>query len=80
MRDKGMNVGAGTIIKFVIVRGSGKIRDKVRLLDEVKQEDYDAEYYINNQIIPSVERIFSVLGVSADELQGKAAQSRLGNW
>ncbi len=80
MRDKGSKVGAGTIVRFIIVRGAGKIRDKVRLPEEVKQEDYDAEYYINNQIIPSVERIFSVLGVPADELQSKTAQSTLGKW
>ncbi len=80
MRERGIQVGAGTIIKFVVVRGVGKIRDKVRLLDETKQCDYDPEYYINNQIIPAVEKIFAVLGVSADELQNKAAQSTLGKW
>ena len=80
MRERGSQVGAGTIIKFVIVRGAGKIRDKVRLPDEAKQCDYDAEYYINNQIIPSVERIFAVLGVSNDELQNKPTQSTLGKW
>ncbi|MBI4016174.1 MAG: ribonuclease H-like domain-containing protein [Candidatus Aenigmarchaeota archaeon] len=80
MREKGQEVSAGTMIKFIVVKGAGKIRDKVRLPDETKQTDYDSEYYINNQIIPSVERIFAVLGISNDELQNKPVQSTLGKW
>ena len=80
MREQGEKPSAGTIIKFIVVRGEGKIRDRVRLVNEIKQEDYDGEYYINNQILPSIERIFSVIGVSADMLQNKAEQKTLGKW
>ena len=75
MKDKGIEAGPGTMLKFVIVKGEGRIRDKVRLSDEAKQSDYDAEYYINNQIIPAVERIFAVFGIDRESFLADKSQS-----
>jgi len=77
MEAKGLTVGAGSVIKYVVIKGKGRIRDKVRLPDEAKQEDYDGEYYITNQIIPGVERIFAVLGIKVDDLLSGTKQSSL---
>lgn len=77
MRDQGIEVGPGMIVRFIIVKGKGRIRDKVKLPGEVSKEDYDADYYINNQVIPAVEKIMDVLGVSKNELQD-SEQSTLG--
>ena len=63
-----------------IIKGKGKIRDKVRLPDEVNQEDYDPEYYINNQILPAVERILAVLGFSKEDFAQDKVQSTLGSF
>ena len=80
MKSKGRAVGPGSIITFVVAKGKGRIRDKIKLPDEVKPEDYDADYYIDNQVIPGVERIFSVLHVTKEELLGAGSQSKLGNF
>jgi DNA polymerase elongation subunit (family B) len=44
-----------------------------------KHLEYDPEYYINNQVLPAVGRIFEVLGYSKDSLQGKM-QTTLGGF
>jgi DNA polymerase I len=80
MKKKGIAVGPGSLIKFVIIKGEGKIRDKVKLAEDAKQEDYDPEYYINNQIMPSVGRIFDALGIEKDELSGHGDQKKLGSF
>jgi DNA polymerase I len=80
MEAKGLEVGAGTIIKYVVIRGKGLIRDKVKLADEATQDEYDGEYYVQNQIIPGVERIFAVLGIGVDDLTKNTRQSSLGNF
>ncbi len=77
MEAKGLEVGAGTIIKYVVIRGKGLIRDKVKLADEASQDEYDGEYYVQNQIIPGVERIFAVLGIGVDDLTKNTRQSSL---
>lgn len=77
MQEKGYDVGPGSLVKYIIVSGSGRIRDKARLIEEVKQDDYDAEYYINNQLVPAVEKIFEVLGYDVTKLLKEKSQSKL---
>jgi DNA polymerase I len=80
MEKKGMKVGPGSVVKFVVAKGKGRIRDKVKLIEEVEREDYDPEYYINNQIIPAVERILSVLGFEKEDIVSDHGQSKLGSF
>ena len=77
LKEKGFEVRPGTLIQYVICTEGEKIRDKARLPDECKQGDYDADYYVNNQIIPAVEKIFEVLGYSKEELQASVDQKKL---
>ena len=77
MESKGERVGSGTIIRYIVAKGKGKIRDKVRLPEEAKQDDYDGEYYITNQVVPGIERIFAVLNIPVDDLLGETRQSSL---
>jgi DNA polymerase I len=74
---QGHNVGPGSMIKFIVTAGKGIIRDRAKLPEEVEQGDYDAEYYINNQVVPAVERIFNVLGHEKEELTEEHSQSKL---
>lgn len=64
IQKKGYSVIPGIIINFIICKGEGRIRDKVKLPEEVKQEDYDGTYYINHHVIPGVDSIFTVLGIN----------------
>ncbi|MBS3148420.1 ribonuclease H-like domain-containing protein [Candidatus Woesearchaeota archaeon] len=77
MEAKGMTVSSGSIIKYVVIKGKGKIRDKVKLPEETSQDEYDGEYYIQNQIIPGIERIFAVLNINVDDLMSETKQSSL---
>lgn len=77
MESRGEKVGSGSVIQYVVAKGKGKIRDKVRLPDETKQEDYDGEYYITNQVVPGIERIFAVLEIPVDDLLSTTKQSSL---
>jgi DNA polymerase elongation subunit (family B) len=81
MLERGMPVDVGMLMEFYIAEGSGKkgerIRERAKLMDE--KGEYDVDYYLNHQIIPAVENIFAVFGISSDELRGKK-QSKLGEF
>ncbi|MFC1768988.1 DNA-directed DNA polymerase [Nanoarchaeota archaeon] len=79
MESQGKTIVPGTIIKYVVTDRGDKIRDKAKLPEEVKNNEYDSDYYINNQVIPAIEKIFEVLGYSKDDLKGKE-QSNLGKF
>ncbi len=80
MKNRGIPVSSGTIINYVIIEGEGMIRDRARLLNECKDEDYDSEYYIKNQIIPSVKMIFEAVGIKEEDLLISKEQSTLNNF
>ena len=75
--NKGKKISAGSIIKFVVTQGNDIIRNRVKLPDEIKDTDYDANYYIDNQVIPAVERIFNVLGYKKEDLLETKEQTKL---
>ena len=70
MQQLGLPVKAGSMIEFVIAKGEkkGLVRERARLPEEVKEGDYDINYYLDHQVIPAVENIFSVFGVSKEQL------------
>jgi len=80
LKSRGFDIGPGSRIEFVVVKGRGLVRDKVKLPSESSPDDYDSEYYVEHQILPGVERIFSALGFSADDLAGQTSQSTLGSF
>lgn len=69
----------GDRISFVIVAGSGMISKRAESLDYVKEHNLpiDSNYYITSQILPPIERILRVIGISKDELIQSASQSTI---
>ncbi|MCX6707402.1 MAG: hypothetical protein NT001_04660, partial [Candidatus Woesearchaeota archaeon] len=80
MEKRGIPVGPGSVIEYVIIAGKEKIRDRARLLDEVSQKDYDPDYYVENQVIPVVEGIFKVLGKDINQILASKDQKGLGEF
>lgn len=77
---EGMDFKQGDIITYVVTKKGTSISDKARVIDFVKEGEYDPNYYINNQVLPAVMRILEALGYSEDELKGLGKQTRLGSW
>jgi len=75
MKKAKIKVQPKMIIRYVITPSGEKIGDKARTPEEATE--YDADYYINNQVLPAVERIFEVIGVDSDELIKNPDQSNL---
>jgi DNA polymerase I/DNA polymerase-2 len=66
MASRGQPVGEGSVISYIIVKGTGSISDRAEPAGDAK--DYDPEYYIHHQVIPPALRILSGLGVKEEDL------------
>lgn len=78
MIDGGAEVLPGTMIRWVVVAGKGRIRDRSKHIDELKEgESYDSNYYIENQVIPAVESILAVFGYSKEDILADKEQASL---
>ena len=83
MRDRGEDVSVGSTIAYIVGEGKGLIRDRAVLYDEFikKNVPYDADYYIENQVLPAVMRIMVAFGYSKDGLiYQKTEQQSLEKW
>ena len=80
LKAKGYDVIPGMIIEFVVTEGKGNIGDRAKVPEDVKDNKYDSEYYVNNQVVPAVDRIFEVLGYTREDLFSKKDQSKLGSF
>ena len=78
--QKGEKIVPGMIIEYVIGKGSGLVRERARLVEEVREGEYDAEYYVNNQLIPAVSSIFAVFGYAEDAIFEESSQTGLGKF
>ncbi len=78
--DRGRHIKAGSIISYVITKGTGTISQRAEPSEDAK--DYDPEYYIHNQVMPAAMRILSGLGFSEEEILSgkKESQQSIGNY
>ena len=71
----GMHLERGSMIGYVITKKGNTISEKACVVEMA--HDYDANYYIDNQILPSVLKILKELGYSEDDLKFKGEQKGL---
>ncbi len=63
------------VISYVITSHGSSISDKAEL--EEFADDYDADYYINHQVLPAVMRILKELNFSEEQLKNLGSQKKL---
>tara|TARA_Y100000310_G_C20681669_1_gene816350 strand:+ start:426 stop:2756 length:2331 start_codon:yes stop_codon:yes gene_type:complete len=79
LAQTGINVGAGTIVNYVVTKGSSKrISDRVKLPEQTNIEEIDEDYYINNQVIGATYKILELFGYSEEQI--KNLNTGLDNW
>jgi DNA polymerase I len=76
--ERGKKIEPETTIDYVITRKGDSISDKAEITEHA--ESYDADYYIENQVLPVTHRVLKVFGYTEDQLKGKGKQSGLGRF
>jgi DNA polymerase I len=71
----GRRIEVGDQIGYVITRTGKSISEKAQIVELAK--DYDADYYIDHQILPAVMKILKELGYDEDEMKKKGKQTSL---
>jgi DNA polymerase elongation subunit (family B) len=69
MQEQEIPITQGNLVEYYIAETKGKkklVREKVKLPDE--EGIYNIEYYLERQILPAVENIFHVFGISIKEI------------
>lgn len=77
-RKAGLDVPEGALVGYVVTRQGKTVSEKAQVLELAK--DYDADYYVNNQVSPAVLKIVGALGYDKDSIKLKGQQTSLGSW
>ncbi len=65
---QGWDLSIGDKVAYVIAKGPGKLFQKAKPLNQVKPQDVDIDYYLENQVKPAAMRILERFGVSEKQL------------
>ncbi len=80
-KEKNISFKSGDLVEYIITNTNSKsISSKARYFKLVSEKDYDIDYYINNQLIPSVYPILEVFGITKDELLNGKKQKGIGDF
>jgi len=80
MKERGRPVGEGMIIQYVITPGPGSISERAEPVEDVKEGEYDPDYYTNHQVLPAAMRVLSALGITEQQILSGKVQAKLGEW
>ncbi len=69
LREIGHEIEPGMMIAYIEAKGAGSISDRAIPVELFKDKEYDADYYVDNQILPAVMRIMEVLGYRDEDLK-----------
>lgn len=72
IEEHGIKVTRGTIIQYIIVKGKGSISQRAVPYEYSEGYTYDKDYYIQNQLIPAIERIMYSFGYTKKDLEDMA--------
>ncbi len=80
LKKKGFDLTLGDKIGYVIVKGEGKLYERVKPYTLAKPEEIDREYYVQNQVIPSAMRVLADFGVKEEDLAEVKSQPSLAEY
>ncbi len=77
---KGKTIEEGSVIGYIVTKCGKTISDRAQLEEYVNEGNYDAEYYIKNQLIPAVIKIIREFGYNEEDLIEGGRQASLNSF
>jgi DNA polymerase, archaea type len=76
MQSKGWKLAVGDKVGYVIVKGEGKLYQRIKPYMYASPEEVDVAYYVEKQVVPAAARVLEFFGVNEETLL--AAEKKFG--
>ncbi len=63
---RGRPIAQGSMISYVITKGTGSISERAEPAEDA--DNYDPDYYVNNQVVPAAMRVLAALGCTEEDI------------
>ena len=84
LKAKGWALAIGDKIGFVVVRGTGRLYERVKPYVLASYDELDLEYYVSKQVVPAAARILESFGITEEQLlqtkKGEKETRKLSNF
>lgn len=80
MKQRKKPVIEGMVVEYIITKGSGSISERAEPVEDVKEDQYDPDYYINNQVLPAAMRVLQALNITEEDVLNMVGQIKLKDW
>jgi DNA polymerase I len=68
LKEKGWRLTSGDKVGYIILKGKGRLYNRVKPYVFANHDDVDVDYYVNSQVLPVAARILMFFDVTAEEL------------
>jgi DNA polymerase I len=68
LRAKGWGLSVGDKVGYVVVKGEGRLYQRVKPYMLSSYDEVDLEYYVEKQVVPAAARILESFGVTEEQL------------
>ncbi|MCD6230078.1 MAG: hypothetical protein J7K00_04780 [Candidatus Diapherotrites archaeon] len=79
-RARGEEVADGALVGYIVTKHGKTISAKAEVMSFAREGDFDAEYYVNNQVLPATMRIIGELGFKDSDMTTEGKQSSMKKW
>jgi DNA polymerase elongation subunit (family B) len=77
LEKKNVKVKKGDLINYVIINGDQAVSKRAILSEDIKDKDYDVHHYLYKILLPALEDLIPLKGISIDEIMSSKSQSHL---
>jgi DNA polymerase I len=75
MQSKGWKLTVGDKVGYVIVKGEGRLYQRIKPYMYASPDEVDVEYYVEKQVVPAAARVLEFFGINEEKLLQKEKKS-----
>ncbi|MEM2092886.1 MAG: DNA polymerase domain-containing protein [Candidatus Bathyarchaeia archaeon] len=68
LMEKGWKLAVGDKVGYVVVKGQGRLYERVKPYMFASYDEVDLEYYVTSQVVPAAARVLEHFGVTEEQL------------
>lgn len=68
LMERGWKLAVGDKVGYVVIKGQGRLYERVKPYMFASYDDVDLEYYVTSQVVPAAARILEHFGVTEEQL------------
>ncbi|MCD6445506.1 DNA polymerase II [Candidatus Bathyarchaeota archaeon] len=76
LKERGWKLTTGDKVGYVVVKGTGRLYERVKPYMLASYDEVDLDYYVKKQVVPAAARILNTFGITEEQLLASKLEGR----